>query len=129
MGKHQINSSLILAAVGLLGLSGCASDGGFASGSKPLDKEATRIAVCTGAQKIDIAFWAINTSAPGVIPPNVMDVEGTAIATLGFQAGNPNPAAVNTVCAAVYTGNLDVAINTAIIATVQISKLIQTWQK
>ena len=124
MVKHQL-LSLVLT----LSLAACASDGGFASKEKPLDKEATRLAMCQGAQKIDIAFQTIAQSAPGVIPPNVMDTEGAVIATVGFQPGKPDPARDGSVCAKVYTGDLDVAINTAIAAVTNISVLIKNWQR
>ncbi len=110
-------------------LAGCAADGGFASKSKPLDKEATRLAFCDGAQKVDVAFWAISKSSPGLLPGQALDAEGAFIGTLGFQAGSPAAASPNTICAKVYAGDLDVAINSALIATVNISRLIQAWNK
>ena len=110
MAMHR-NSSSISIYLGLsLLLSGCAADGSFASKSKPLDKEATRLAICEGAHKVDIAFWTISAASPRLIPANVMDTEGAVIGTLGFSAGKPDEAGVSTICAKVYTGNLDVAI-------------------
>ncbi len=119
-----------LVSVGLVGLllSGCAADGGLATKTKPLDKEQTRLAVCEGVQKIDIAFQAIAKAAPGVIPGNVSDVEGTIVNTAGFTPGSPDSARTGTVCAKVYVGDLDVAINTAVIAITNISGLIKNWQ-
>ena len=116
----------IILLVGLVALTSCAADGSLANKSKPIDKEQTRLALCEGAQKVDIAWHAIS-SASTVIPPEASAVEATFITTVGFKPGLPDAAALNTVCAKQYTGDLDVAINTAILATVNISKLIQAW--
>ncbi len=127
---RQFRHSLINSVLGLgvvLALSSCAADGGLASKTKPLDKEATRLAFCDGAQKVDIAFWSISKSSPGLLPGQALDAEGAFIGTLGFQASSPASASPNTICAKVYTGDLDVAINTALVATVNISRLIQAW--
>lgn len=102
-------------------LSGCVG--------KPLDKEATRVAMCSGAQKIDLAFWAIAQASPGLIPGHAMDAEGAFVGTLGLKAGNPDPASSGSVCAKIYTGDVDVAINTAVLATVNVSRLIQARSK
>lgn len=110
-------------------LSGCAADGGLAGKSRPIDKEATRLAVCQGAQKIDLAFSAIVQSSPGLIPPEAIAVESTFISTVGFQPGSPQAASPGSACAKQYTGDIDVAINTAVLATVNISRLIQAWNK
>ncbi len=120
---------LALVVLAGLGLAGCASDGGFASKTKPLDKEATRLAICEGAHKVDLAFWTIAGASPGLIPSKVMDTEGGVIVAVGFQAGKPDGASPGTVCAKVYMGDLNVAINTAILATANISTIIRAWQK
>lgn len=122
------NSSILICLLGLL-VSSCASNGGLAGKDKPLDKEATRLAICEGAHKIDLAFWIIAGASPGLIPGQAMDVEGALIATVGFKAGSPDVASQNTVCTKTYTGDVDVAINTAIIATANISRIIQAWNK
>lgn len=126
--KTRLISSTCLLGLELL-VSSCAADGGFASKSKPLDKEATRLAICQGAQKVDIAFWAISAASPGTIPSKVMDVEGGIIADAGFQPGKPDAASPGSICAKVYVGDLDVAINTAILATANISTIIRAWNK
>lgn len=122
MGKHQTITVLIL---GLL-VSSCASDGTLAGKSKPLDKETTRLALCEGAQKVDLA-WHVISAASTVIPADASAVEATFITTVGFKAGLPDAAGPGTICAKEYSGDLDVAINTAILATINISKLIQAW--
>lgn len=120
---------LALSAVLSLSLSGCAADGTLAGKDKPVDKEQTRVALCDGAQKVDIAFQTIARNAPGVVPPKVMDVEGTTAHDLGFTPGSPAAARDGSICATVYTGNLNVAINTAIAATADISALIAKWKQ
>ncbi len=125
MSKEQ---KAIVVLVGLA-LANCASDGGFASKTKPLDKEATRLAICEGAHKVDLAFWTIAAASPGLIPPKVLDIEGGVITDVGFQPGKPDAAGPSTVCSKQYTGDLDVAINTAILATANISTIIRAWQK
>lgn len=123
-------SQLLGAGLGLaLGLSlvSCAADGGLAGKGKPLDFEQTRLATCEGAQKIDIAFQTIATAVPGKIPSKVMDAEGGFIYDVGFIAGNPAPARVGSLCAAVYAGDLNVAINTVIATVTNVSVLIQQW--
>lgn len=131
--KYTISPWLAVTGIvlicGLLVLTGCAADGTIASGSKPLDKNQTRLAMCEGAQKIDIAFQTIAKNTPGVIPANVMDAEGAVIDTVGFTPGSPDAARAGSVCATVYSGNLDVAINTAIVAITNVSGLIKNWQK
>ncbi len=121
-------SLILVLSSQLLLLASCTSTGQLATSGKPLDKEATRLAICEGAQKVDIAFQTIAGAAPGLIPAQIMDTEGAVIGVLGFQAGSPDAASPSSVCAKLYSGDLDVAINTAILATVQISKLIQTWR-
>lgn len=118
----------LIGLITVLLLAGCAADGTLASKSKPIDKEQTRLALCEGAQKVDIAFGVINASAPGVIPPDVVAAEAAFITTVGYKPGAPDAAGPGTVCAKQYSGDLDVAINTAVLATVNISKLIQQLQ-
>lgn len=117
-----------MSLLGTLLLSSCASDGSLASDSKPLDFEQTRLAMCEGAQKVDIAFQTIATAIPGKIPSKVMDAEGGFIFDVGFSPGNPAPAKPGSLCASVYTGDLNVAINTVIATVTNISLLIQKWQ-
>lgn len=121
--------SIILSAALVLSLSGCAADGTFASKTKPVDKEQTRVAICSGAQKVDLAFQTIAKNAPGVVPPKVMDVEGTSAHDLGFTPGDPAAAREGSLCAKVYVGDINVAINTAIVATADISALIAKWKQ
>lgn len=120
---------LILTGVIIIGilvfLAGCASDGSIATGDRPLDKERTRLALCEGAQKLDIAFQVIHQASPELIPEHVVLGEAAFIRTVGFEPGSPATASPGSVCAKEYSGDLDVAINTAILATVNISKLIQ----
>lgn len=126
--SQKLSLSLILAGAALL-VSGCAADGTLAGKSKPLDFEQTRTAVCEGAQKVDIAFQTIATAIPGKIPAKVMDAEGGFMYDVGFIAGNPAAARDGSICAKIYAGDLNVAINTVIATVTNISVLIQTWQK
>lgn len=126
--KTRLISWTCLLGLGLL-VSSCAVDGGLAFKSKPLDKEATRLAICQGAQKVDIAFWTISAASPDLIPSKVMDVEGGIVTDVGFQPGKPDAASLGSICAKVYSGDLDVAINTAILATANISTIIRAWSK
>lgn len=126
--RNQTRAVISGLLVGCL-LSGCASDGGLSGKDRPVDKEATRLALCSGAQKIDLAFSSIAQSNPGLFPIEAVAVESTFIKTVGFQPGKPDAASAGTVCAKQYSGDLDVAINTAVLATVNISKLIQAWNK
>lgn len=114
--------------LGLL-CSSCTADGSLAGKGKPLDFEQTRVAMCEGAQKVDIAFQTIAAAVPGKIPPKVMDSEGGFMYDAGFTAGNPAPARDGSLCAKVYAGDLNVAINTVIATVTNVSVLIQTWQK
>lgn len=130
MGRKLLLLTAQLLAAGLVSslLANCAADGGFASKSKPLDKEQTRLAVCDGAQKIDIAFQTIAAASPGLIPANVAESEKAFVLSLGYKAGLPDAASAGSACAKVYAGDLDVAINTAILVITNVSQLIKTWQ-
>lgn len=123
------NLPFLTASLAALILSGCAADGSLAGKNKPVDKEQTRVAICSGAQKVDLAFQTIAKNAPGVVPPKVMDVEGTSAHDLGFTPGDPAAARDGSLCAKVYVGDINVAINTAIVATADISALIAKWKQ
>lgn len=128
MNRHQlyIAGSILLAS---FALTACAADGGVAGNGKPIDKEQTRVASCDGAQKFDIAFQGLATAAPGVIPAKVMDVEGGVMDGLGFAAGKVATARDGSMCAKVYAGDINVAINTAIKAAADIAGLIAKWKQ
>lgn len=126
MKKIMMKLSLICLSAGLLG--SCAADGSFATGGKPLDKEQTRLALCTGAQNVDIAFQTFARNEPGIVTPNVMNVEGAIIDGVGFKPGLPDPARDGSICAKVYLGDIQVALNTLIIAIESVSGLIKNWQ-
>lgn len=119
----------VICALGAVSLAACASDGGLAGKDKPVDGQKTRAAVCDGAQKIDLAFQAIAIAAPGVIPPKIMDGEGAAIDSIGFKPGKPDPARDGSLCAKVYNGDLNVAINTAIQVTIDVTALLAKWKQ
>lgn len=126
MEKRQI---LPILGLGLLLLSSCASDGGLAGEDKPLDFEQTRLAICKGAQNIDITFQAIAKAVPGKIPAHVMDAEGGLLYDIGFNSGDPSPAREGSLCASVYAGDLNVAINSVISTVTSVSSLIQKWKE
>lgn len=111
-----MNRSLIILAI-CIALASCASDGTFASKSKPVDKAVTLEATCGGITKADVAFQAFVHARPDVIDPNGLAVE-KAIMT-----------SIQPFCVAPYRGDLDAATNVAINALIQISTLLATWQK
>jgi hypothetical protein len=120
----------ITTTIAALALCACTTTGQVASKTNgPVDKNVTRLALCSGAQKVDIAFQGIAIAAPGVIPAKVMDAEGAAADGLGFVPGKPDAARDGSLCAKVYAGDVDVAINTAIKAAMDITALMAKWKQ
>lgn len=131
MEKRQMLPAmgLQLSLLVVLLASSCAQDGSLAGRGKPVDFERTRVAMCKGAQSIDVTFQTIGKAAPGRIPSKVMDAEGNLIYDIGFAAGDPSPARDGSLCAAVYVGDLNVAINTVIATITNVSVLVQKWKE
>lgn len=121
--------AFLITIIVVMVLVACASDGSLAGKGKPVDKEQTRVAVCDAAQKVDIAFQGIAKAAPGVIPPKVMDGEGAALDLLGYAPGRVGEARVGSLCAKVYNGDVNVAINTAIQVAIDVTPLLAKWKQ
>lgn len=104
-------------SLGLLLLAGCASDGGFASGSEPLDRKVTLARTCEAVRVADVAFQALVKAKPELIDANGLAVEAAIMET------------VKPICAPGFSGNMDEAPSVALAAMVQVSALLQNWQK
>lgn len=107
-----------IVALGLgLALSGCAADGGWASKSEPVNVKLTLRRTCEAVQVADAAFQALVKAKPELIDENGLAVERTVMASLA------------PICAPGFSGNLDEAQAVALAAMVQLSALLQNWQK
>jgi len=126
--KLVILTSAILVA---LSMAACSSDGKLANKDKPFDKQVTLTAVCSGIVKANEVFQTLAATLPGVIDQNGMDFEGALLDTVGLSANvsPPKPPRPGSVCASPYAGDLNVALNAAITASVNITKLLATWNK
>ncbi len=127
MNKYQLYTlgGCLLAAASL---SGCASDGSFASKARPVDKSATLEAVCTAIATADGTFQAFAAASPGRVDKNGMDTEGAIVAA--FYARDPNGLLAPVgVCKPPYDGNMQAAINSVVAAIVKVTALLANWQK
>lgn len=114
--KWAAASGVSLAVVlGLL--SGCASDGGLIRDGEHLDKKVTLAKACQAVTAADLAFVALVVAKPDLVTTNGQAVE-RAIMKI-----------VAPVCAEGYRGDLDQALRTAVSALVQITIVMQGWEK
>lgn len=97
-------------------LASCASDGGFASKSEPVDKYVTLEKTCAAITTADVAFQAFVAAKPGVVDQNGINVERSIMQT------------VKAVCTKPYPDDVDGAMKIAITALVEISGVIAKWQ-
>ena len=100
-----------------LSLTACASDGGFAGKDAPLDRRVTLERTCEAVKVADIAFQALVKAKPELIDANGLAVEAAIMET------------VRPICVSGFSGNMDEALSVALAAMVQVSALLQNWQK
>lgn len=114
MGKNGIRLAVLVVG---LGLTACAADGGFAGKDAPLDRRMTLERTCEAVKVADVAFQALVKAKPELI-----DANGLAVEAAIMQSITP-------ICVPGFTGNLDEALSVALAAMVQVSALLQNWQK
>ncbi len=114
-----IATLLVIAAIVILlaVLSSCASDGGFATGDKDVDRIATLKATCNSIETADIAFQAFVHANPTKVDANGISVERSLMQT------------IKAVCTPPYPTDTEGAMKVAVTALVQIGTVIANWQK
>lgn len=106
-------SSIVL----LIFLAACASDGTLAGKDKPLDRQATLEATCDAIKTADAAFHALVKAKPELVDANGLLVEMGIMRTIA------------PVCAPEFKGDVEDAMRVAVTALVQISTIMEDWQK